>query len=204
MIVFHLDPTCAMNTQMASSSFLGDSHAVLGPLIDRVSSGDQGALTDLYDRTSPKLYGICLRLVANEEDAQEVLQEVYISVWRRAEQFDGSRGSPIAWLATIARNRSLDRLRARPRIVEEIEAAVHIPDHGASAFDVASRSEERRRLAACLDDLEEVPRAMIRAAFLDGRSYPELANAAAVPLPTMKSWIRRGLQKLRGCLEGHS
>ena len=181
-----------------------DSQVILGPLLNRVSNGDQSALSDLYDRTSAKLYGICLRFVADEDEAQDVLQEVYISVWRRAELFDESRGSPIAWLATIARNRSLDRLRARPHAAEPIEAAVHIPDQGASAFDVAVGGEERRRLAACLDDLEELPRAMIRAAFLDGLSYPELANAAAVPLPTMKSWIRRGLQKLRGCLEGHS
>ena len=192
-----------MNLTMASPtpSFTSDSHVTLGPLLDRVSRGEQSALSDLYDRTSAKLYGICLRFVADEDEAQDVLQEVYISVWRRAEQYDGSRGSPIAWLATIARNRSLDRLRSRPRAAEPIEAAVHIPDRSASAFDLASFGEERQRLIACLDDLEELPRAMIRAAFLDGLSYPELANAAAVPLPTMKSWIRRGLQKLRGCLE---
>ena len=127
-----------------------------------------------------------------------------MSVWRRADQFDSSRGSPIAWLATIARNRSLDRLRARPAAAEPIEAAVGVADDRATAFDHAAATEEHARLGQCLDGLEDRPRASIRAAFLDGRSYPELAAAAAVPLPTMKSWIRRGLQQLRQCLEART
>jgi RNA polymerase sigma factor (sigma-70 family) len=201
-IVFPVDPSYAMKADMAASIPVeGDSHAALGSLLQGVSRGDPSALSELYDRTSAKLYGICLRLLADDGEAQDVLQEVYMSVWRRADQFDQSRGSPIAWLATIARNRSLDRLRSRPRAAEPIEAAIEIADDRATAFDLASAGQERVRLASCLDGLEERPRTMIRAAFLEGRSYPELAAAAAVPLPTMKSWIRRGLQQLRGCLE---
>jgi RNA polymerase sigma factor (sigma-70 family) len=187
---------------MASSAISpADSRAILGPLLDRVAIGDQPALCDLYARTSAKLYGICLRLLADEGEAQDVLQEVYVSVWRRADQFDVSRGSPIAWLATIARNRALDRLRARPLATEPIEAAAGIAADGASAFDLAAAGQERSRLSDCLDTLDQRPRDMICAAFLHGQTYPQLASAAEVPLPTMKSWIRRGLQQLRSCLE---
>ena len=178
-----------------------DSRTILAPLLGRVAEGDPAALAALYDRTSAKLYGICLRLLSDEAEAQDVLQEVYLTVWRRADQYQISRGSPITWLATTARNRSIDRLRSRPRGVEPVEAAAQIADDRASAFEIVAEGEEQNRLAGCLDALEERPRRMIRAAFLDGRSYPELASAAAVPLPTMKSWIRRGLIQLRLCLE---
>jgi RNA polymerase sigma-70 factor (ECF subfamily) len=169
-------------------------------LLGAVAGGDQAALAELYVLTSAKLYGICLRLLADEAEAQDVLQEVYLTVWRRAEHFDPARGSPIAWLATVARNRAIDRLRARPRPAEPIDAAMDLADHSASAFELASAGQEHSRLSDCLDALEERPRTMIRAAFLEGLSYPQLASAAAVPLPTMKSWIRRGLLQLRACL----
>lgn len=178
-----------------------DSRTVLGPVVAAVAQGDRAALGDLYTRTSAKLYGICLRFLGDEAEAQDALQEVYMAVWRRAETFDSSRGSPIAWLATIARNRSIDRRRARPQVSEPLDAAAQVADPSPSAFDFVAAGQSRSRLTDCLDGLDDQPRAMIRAAFLDGRSYAQLATSADVPLPTMKSWIRRGLAKLRLCLE---
>ncbi|MEO7636865.1 MAG: sigma-70 family RNA polymerase sigma factor [Sphingomicrobium sp.] len=173
----------------------------LVPLLDRVASGDRAALSTLYQRTSPKLFGICARLLGSTADAEDVLQDVYVTVWRKADRFDAAKASPITWLAVIARNKAIDRLRARRLPTAPLDAAAEIADDSASAFDLVDQAREQSRVANCLDELDEQPRAMIRAAFLDGATYPELATREAVPLGTMKSWIRRGLLSLRKCLE---
>ena len=173
----------------------------LARLLDQVAGHDQASLRSLYERTSAKLYGICLRLLPDEAEAQDVLQEVYMCVWRGAASFDASRASPITWLATIARNRSIDRLRARRAPAEDLEAASEVPDDRPSSLEVLETAEDASRLRRCLDELESRARNAIRSAFFEGASYPELARREGVPLPTMKSWIRRGLISLRGCLE---
>jgi RNA polymerase sigma-70 factor (ECF subfamily) len=170
-------------------------------LLEAITRGDRGAFSDLYRRTSAKLYGICLRLLPSEAEAQEVLQETYVLVWQKADRFDSAKASAITWLATIARNKAIDRLRRRTLAGDGLEAAAEVEDDSPSAFDVIGDAEDAARLSHCLEELDERARAMIRAAFLDGASYPELAERERVPLGTMKSWIRRGLQRLRGCLE---
>jgi RNA polymerase sigma-70 factor (ECF subfamily) len=173
----------------------------LARLLARVADKDPRSLEVLYGRTSAKLYGICLRLLRDELEAQDALQEVYISVWRKAATFDASRASAITWMATIARNGSIDRLRSRREPAADLNLALEMADSGPSSFDVMERDEDESRLRHCLEELEDRARTMIRAAFFDGASYPELAEREGVPLPTMKSWIRRGLLRLRGCLE---
>ena len=173
----------------------------LSDVLGDVASGDRNALAILYQRTSAKLYGICLRVLGSEAEAQDVLQDVYLTVWRKADRFDAAKASPITWLAVLTRNRAIDQLRRRRPAGEALDAAAEVADGGRSALDVIEASQERQRLNACLDELDERPRAMIRSAFLDGTSYPELAEREGVPLGTMKSWIRRGLQRLKGCLE---
>ena len=170
-------------------------------LLDRVSSGEREAFFALYKRTSAKLYGICIRLLGSEAEAEDVLQEIYLTVWQKSSRFDAGKASPITWLAVLARNKAIDRLRRRPRVGEELEAAALIEDEGPSAFEAVSVADDAARLARCLDELDERARTMIRTAFLDGVTYPEPASREGVPLGTMKSWIRRGLQSLRGCLE---
>jgi RNA polymerase sigma-70 factor (ECF subfamily) len=101
----------------------------------------------------------------------------------------------------VARNKAIDRLRVRKLPAASLDAAAAVADEGASAFDLVDQAREKNRLAACLEELDDKPRAMIRAAFLDGATYPELAEREAVPLGTMKSWVRRGLMSLRKCLE---
>ena len=173
----------------------------LAELLQRVAARDSGALKSLYDRTSAKLYGICLRLVRDETEAQDVLQEVFITIWRKAGLFDPAKASAITWAATIARNKAIDRLRSRRVAGAPIEDAHEISDDRPSSLEVLEQAEDESRLRRCLEKLDERGRTMIRSAFFDGASYPELAEREGVPLPTMKSWIRRALLRLRECLE---
>ena len=170
----------------------------------RVSRGDREALRALYRATSAKLFGVCLRILKDRGEAEEVLQEVYLTVWRKAHVFDAGRGlSPMTWLVTLARNRSIDRLRSsgRARSMAPLEAAGDPADPAPSALSGIEAGDDRRRLEACLGELDGAPRVAIRTAFFEGASYPELAQRMDVPLGTLKSWVRRGLLRLRACLE---
>lgn len=173
----------------------------LEQLLGSVASGDRVALKHLYERTSAKLYGICLRVMADEGEAQDVLQDVFTTVWTKADRFDPAKASAMTWLSVLARNRAIDRLRARRVPAASIDEAEDVPSDGPSQLDVLERNEDAARLKKCLDELDERARLMIRTAFFDGASYPELARREGVPLPTMKSLVRRGLMRLRGCLE---
>lgn len=173
----------------------------LVPLMQAVAAGDRAALADLYGRTSGKLYGICVRLLGSEPEAEDVLQDVYLTVWNKAGSFDRNKASPITWLAVLARNKSIDRLRRQRPPTTTLDDAPEMADDGPSALEVLEQDEDQQRLNGCLDELDEQQRASIRAAFLEGATYPQLAEREKVPLGTMKSWIRRGLIRLRGCLE---
>lgn len=189
--------TIAMNRRAND----GPARDELRALMRATSTGDRKAFETLYSRTSGKVYGICLRILGNEAEAQDVLQDTYVRVWQKSASFDGEKASPITWLAVVARNKAIDRLRQRAPISEDVAAADGIADGGLSATEVIEHRQDAERLAGCLDDLEQRTGDMIRAAFLEGATYPELAERQGVPLGTMKSWIRRGLQRLRGCLE---
>jgi len=171
--------------------------------LERIGAGDEGALGEVYDRTSAKLFGVCLRILGDRGEAEDALQEVYVSVWRRAGSFDASRASAVTWLATLARNRAIDRLRAagRPCATAPIEAALAMPDTADDALALLEAGEDRARLTGCIEELETRQSGAIRAAFFDGYTYAELAAREDVPLATMKSWVRRGLLRLRECLE---
>lgn len=198
---FGLSRSARMEARIDPATAAADSSGELTQLLGAVARGDRVALATLYDRTSAKLFGICLRLLGSEAEAEDVLQEAYVTVWRNAARFDPAKASPVTWMAVVTRNKAIDRLRRRTLPVETIDAAAEIPDDSPTAFDLVQLSQETARLSGCLDELDEKPRAMIRAAFLEGASYPELAEREGVPLATMKSWIRRGLLRLRGCLE---
>jgi len=181
------------------------SRSQLTAALVRVAAGDRAALRMVYQDTSAKLFGVCLRILNDKSEAEDVLQDVYVTVWRKAGGFDPGRASPITWLVAIARNRAIDRLRssAVARRMEPIEAAADtVSDPAPVAVERVELAQQHQRLARCLEELEARHSAAIRSAFLDGVTYEELAQRMSVPLGTMKSWIRRGLLKLRACLEG--
>jgi RNA polymerase sigma factor (sigma-70 family) len=175
----------------------------LAAALARAAGGDRAALRQIYQDTSAKLFGVCLRILNDRSEAEDVLQDVYVTVWRKAATFDPARASPITWMVAIARNRAIDRLRATAvsRRSEPIEAADAVSDSAPGAVERIELAQQHQRLAGCLGELEARHAAAIRAAFLDGATYEELATRMRVPLGTMKSWIRRGLLKLRACLE---
>ena len=162
---------------------------------------DRAAFANLYRLTSAKLFGVCLRICGDRGAAEEVLSDVYLTIWRRAGAFEPGRASPISWLATIARNRAIDWRRAAGRkAAVTLDDAPEVADPDPSAEDRLVQGEADRRLHLCLDQLEERQRGAIRTAFFDGLTYAELAVRQGVPLGTMKSWVRRGLAKLKDCL----
>ncbi len=167
----------------------------------RVAAGERAALRQLYDATCAKLFGVCLRILSDREESEDVLQEVYVTIWRRADRFDVSRASVMTWISTIARNRAIDRLRARGPLayadqVEDLE----IPDGSVSAEALLVTAGEVGRLHDCLGALDDRTQTAIRTAFFDGVTYEALGHRMGVPLGTVKSWVRRGLAKLKGCL----
>ncbi len=180
-----------------------EARAALIRLMSSVAAGERQALQRLYEATSPKLFGIVLAVLSNRAEAEEVLQDVFVAIWEKADRYDPARGSPIAWLATVARNRAVDRRRAlqgwgEVLSDEMLEAAPH---DGPSPLDTLEDDQERERLYGCLQTLEKRMRIAISEAFLHGDTYQILARRHGVPLGTMKSWIRRSLIKLRECLE---
>jgi RNA polymerase sigma factor (sigma-70 family) len=167
-----------------------------------VGAGDRAALARVYERTSSKLFGIALRVLNDREAAEDVLQDVYLKVWQRARSFERDRASPITWMAAIARNSAIDSRRARVRRHEESDDLIQAPATDVASYDMWRDHDDRMQLSACMGELEDHQRQFIRSAFFDGFTYAELAERASVPLGTMKSWIRRGLERLRRCLDG--
>ena len=169
----------------------------------RLAAGDQAALEIVYRMTRVKLFGITLRILGDRKEAEDALQDVYVNLWQRADRYDPARASPIAWLAAFARNRAIDRLRTgkvRGGSVP-VEEAAPLPDESPLADALLVDAEQRAQIHKCLGALDDRTQGHIRAAFFEGQTYAQLAEAADVPLGTMKSWIRRGLQRLRACLE---
>ena len=169
----------------------------------RMAEGDRSALEEIYSATRVKLFGICLRILGDRKEAEDALQDVYINLWQKADRYDPERASPISWLATFARNRAIDRLRTgkvRGGAVP-VEEAAPLPDEAPLADALLIDAEKSAQIHICLGTLDENVQGHIRGAFFDGKTYAQLAEAADVPLGTMKSWIRRALMKLRACLE---
>jgi RNA polymerase sigma factor (sigma-70 family) len=178
------------------------ARAHLAALLIRTGSEDRDAFRELYDLTSAKLFGVALRICGERAGAEDVVHEVYLLIWRRAGAWEPGRASPISWMATIARNRAIDWRRAQGvRATAPIEAAAAVPDLAPDAAALAESGELRDRLLACLAELDARTRDAIRTAFFDGVTYREIAERAGTPLATTKSWIRRGLARLKACLE---
>lgn len=177
--------------------------AELSALVQRVARGDRKALGAVYSRTSAKLFGVCLRITRDREAAEDVLQQVYLKVWNRAGRFDPNVASPITWLCAIARNASIDWVRKHGSPANIVAVSEEVVDAGlARPFEVISAGEDRAQIFDCLELLPPNQQRAIHLAFFDGLSHSELATTMQSPLGTTKSWIRRGLLQLRGCLQG--
>jgi RNA polymerase sigma factor (sigma-70 family) len=179
------------------------ARARLQEAMQRLANGDRSALEWIYQATSAKLFGICLRILGDRSEAEDALQDVYVSLWQRAKSYDPDRASPISWLAVFARNRAIDRLRkgkVRGGAVP-VDEALELPDKEPLADAVLESGERSARIQHCLGTLEERQQDAIRTAFFEGTTYAELAEKRGIPLGTMKSWVRRGLAKLKRCLE---
>jgi len=197
---------CTHLEGMRASDFSGtDTQRARESLLEimaRVANRDRAALEKLYELTSSKLFGVCLRICGDRSAAEDVLQEVYIKVWHRADQYQAGTYSPISWLAVIARNASIDWLRKNGRENLDDDAVIDIIADDAPLGDtVIEEKQQKARIMDCLEQLDEEQNRPIRSAFFGGFTYSQLAKQIEVPLSTMKSRIRRGLMSLKKCLE---
>ncbi|WP_421362057.1 sigma-70 family RNA polymerase sigma factor [Agrobacterium rosae] len=173
----------------------------LSTLIGLVALADRIAFASLYKRTSSKLFSICLRILKDRTDADEALQEVYVKIWQRARLFSATSGTADVWLAAIARNQAIDIIRARKPIASELDDGPDLVDTGPDPEQAMLRKDEGRSIDLCLGELEESRANAVRQAYVEGMSYQELAQLHAVPLNTMRTWLRRSLIKLKECME---
>jgi RNA polymerase sigma factor (sigma-70 family) len=184
----------------------------LGMLLARVGLGDRAAFASLYERTSAHLLASVLRINRDRAQAEDILQDVYVNVWRAATSFDALQSQPLTWLTSIARNRAIDSLRqrqARPQIApsggrddgDEIDPYDGVADEAPSPLDLLSRAADDRSLATCIEQLSGVQRQSVALAFFNGFSHAEVAAHLSQPLGTVKSWVRRALATLKTCLE---
>lgn len=169
-------------------------------LIAQCAAADRAAFRDLYRDTSAKLMGVLLRMLKERAEAEDVLQEVYTRVWLRAARFDPAKGRGMTWLIAIARNLAIDRLRARPAATSD-DGLETVQDGAPRAETRLIAKGEAQRMADCFGTLEPDRAAAVRGAYLDGLSYIDLAARHAVPLNTMRTWLRRSLLKLKECLD---
>ena len=186
-----------------TSEVQSPDHDETGRLLLATARGDNAAFEQLYRTTSSRLFGVCLRIVNQRSEAEDVLQDVFTNVWRKAQQFDPQRASGVTWLTMMARNKAIDHLRANraSRLSVPIEHAEDVVETAPNAQLAAEAAIEGHRLDVCLGELEAPRRQLIRTAFFEGCTYEELAQRNGTPLGTVKSWIRRSLAKLKACLE---
>ncbi|MEC3861925.1 sigma-70 family RNA polymerase sigma factor [Mesobacterium sp. TK19101] len=170
-------------------------------LIAQVALGDRSAFRDLYQRTSAKLFGVCLRVLNDRAEAEEALQEVFLRVWDKAGMYQVNGLSPMTWLITIARNLSVDRRRARRDPAGGLDAAEVVADSAPGPEAQAVARSDVVALNACLDGLPDGKGDMLRRVYLDGASYATLASETGARLNTIRTWLRRGLAALKECLE---
>jgi len=183
----------------------------LARLLARTAARDHTAFTELYELTSAHLFGVALRILHRSERAEEVLQDAYVNIWNQAGSYAAGLSAPMTWLSSVVRNKALDRLR-QVRLSDQ-STVVLVDDEGEEFLDqvaaapradpqeLLSQATEGLRLRHCLGTLDAPQRQSLALAYYDGLSHSELAGHLHAPLGTVKAWIRRGLDKLKQCLE---
>ena len=188
-----------------------DRSRELSKLLARAGLGDRAAFATLYNKTSSHLFAVVLRINRDRGQAEDVLQEIYVNVWRSASSFDAAQSQPLTWLTRVARNRAIDSLRrtqTQPQFEnrfsgEEEDNDVYDDkaDDAPGPLDLLSQAADARALTDCMQDLSAPQRQSVAMAFYDGLSHAEVAEKMGQPLGTVKSWVRRALTSLKGCLE---
>jgi len=174
----------------------------LGELLARVALWDRAAFARLYELTRAKLYGVVSRIVKGRDASCDVLQDAYVRIWEHAADYDPSKGSPLAWMATIARNRALDEVRrVRPISLEDMRETSEPAAEEVDPLGDRQHEEETRELLECLETLDDEKRRMVLLAYYHGLSRDALARRFGKPVATVKTWLRRSLAQLRDCLE---
>ena len=194
------------------SDWSGRSHE-LAQALARIGIGDRAALAELYRLTASHLFAVVLRIVPQRALAEEVLQEVYLNVWRAAASYEAAQSQPLTWLTSIARNRAIDsvrRAKSQPQFLdsaisndEEQDRDVYEtrPDPGPGPAELMQRASEARLLQLCISRLSAEQQQSLALAYFQGLTHSEVAAQMGQPLGSVKSWVRRGLQALKNCLE---
>jgi RNA polymerase sigma-70 factor (ECF subfamily) len=173
--------------------------------LERIGRGDTAALADLYDRHARPVYSLALRILQNQADAEDIVQEVFAQAWRQAARYDAARGQVAAWLLTLARSRAIDRLRAqraRPEQLADERTVDGMADQAAAADALLVSAEQAARVRAALDELPLLQRIAIELAYYEGLTHTEIAERLEQPLGTVKTRIRTAMTKLRESLAG--
>lgn len=184
-------------------------------LLTRTALGDRSAFEALYIATCAQLFGVVLRINSDRGQAEEILQEVYVSVWRAAGGYQALQGHPLAWLTSVARNRAIDSLRRKASEPVTVSRYGNLPDddgdeqdmldrmadESAGPLELLDRATRSHALERCMQGLSGEQRSSLALAYYQGYSHAEVAEHLSQPLGTVKSWVRRGLLSLRGCLD---
>jgi RNA polymerase sigma-70 factor, ECF subfamily len=177
--------------------------------LSRVALGDRAALRRVYEATSAHLFGVALRILNRRDLAEDVLQEAFVNVWHHAGSYQATQGQPMTWLISIVRNKALDHLRAGQRHVadslDETEDEEHegrqVADDRPNPMQLLLQAADALAIRGCMDALDASPRQCLALAYYHGLSHSEVAEHIAAPLGSVKAWVRRGLERLKKCLD---
>ncbi|WP_262694160.1 RNA polymerase sigma factor [Kordiimonas aquimaris] len=182
---------------MMSTQAKADRNLHLKTLMVKVQNGNEVAFSELYTETSPLLFSIALRLMPTRQLAEEVLQEAYVTAWQKAEKFQSDKGTVLTWLATITRNLSIDYLRKKQLNTVPEDEGIHVETADPSPFQEIANNEAQNVLMAGIENLPENMKKAVTLSYFKGYSYDEIGELMNAPRNTVKSWIRRGVAKLR-------
>ena len=175
----------------------------LGALLQATAGGDRRAFARLYDQTAPQLFGLALGILKRRDWAEEALQDAYTRIWRSAHRYDAAKGTGISWVVTIARNTALSTLMRRPRdeFAGNADDMAQMPSGDSDPMQRSMQLSDARQISGCLDELDGDQKSSILLVYYEGLTQKEVADRLNKPIGTVKSWIRRGLIRLKGCLD---